>query len=203
MSITALFWDLGGVLLTNGWDVSLRREAALVFGFDFGDFESRHARLVTDLETGRLALDDYLDSTIFYRAREFTKDAVKAYIFEHSQANPDAIPVIEELARSRKYLLATLNNESLELNEYRIQRFELRKHFMVFFSSCYLGVLKPDPLIYRRALQMTQRAPEECGFIDDRAGNLKPARELGIHAIQFRDARQLRQELTALGVDLG
>src|SRR6516162_4173662 len=73
LSITALFWDLGGVLLTNGWDVSLRREAALVFGFDFGDFESRHARLVTDLETGRLALDDYLDSTIFYRAREFTK----------------------------------------------------------------------------------------------------------------------------------
>ncbi|HKD41544.1 MAG TPA: HAD family phosphatase [Myxococcaceae bacterium] len=203
MSITALFWDLGGVLLTNGWDVSLRRQAALVFGFDLGDFESRHARWVADLETGRLALDDYLDNTIFYRAREFTKDALKAFVFEHSQANPDAIALIGELARSRKYLLATLNNESLEFNQYRIDRFELRKYFTVFFSSCYLGVLKPDPLIYRRALQMTQRAPEECAFIDDRLGNLEPARELGIHAIQYRDARQVREELTALGVDLG
>ena len=174
-----------------------------MFGFDLDDFESRHGRMVTDLETGRLALDDYLDNTIFYQAREFTKDALKAFVFEHSQANPDAIALIGELARSRKYLLATLNNESLELNQYRIDRFELRKYFTVFFSSCYLGVLKPDPLIYRRALQMTQRAPEECAFIDDRAGNLKPARELGIHAIQYRDARQLREELTALGVDLG
>ena len=174
-----------------------------MFGFDLDDFESRHGRMVTDLETGRLALDDYLDNTIFYQAREFTKDALKAFVFEHSQVNPDAIALIGELARSRKYLLATLNNESLELNQYRIDRFELRKYFTVFFSSCYLGVLKPDPLIYRRALQMTQRAPEECAFIDDRAGNLKPARELGIHAIQYRDARQLREELTALGVDLG
>jgi len=203
LSITALFWDLGGVLLTNGWDVSLRREAALVFGFDLDDFESRHARMVKDLETGRLALDDYLDNTIFYRARDFTKDALKAFIFEHSQANPDAIAVVGDLARSHKYLLATLNNESLELNQYRIDRFELRKFLTVFFSSCYLGVLKPDPLIYRRALQMTQRAPEECAFIDDRLGNLEPARELGIHAIQYRDARQVREELTALGVDLG
>ncbi|MGA8220615.1 MAG: HAD-IA family hydrolase, partial [Candidatus Acidiferrales bacterium] len=86
--------------------------------------------------------------------------------------------------------------------EYRIAQFHLRDYFESFFSSCYLRVRKPDAEIYRRALEITQCMPEECAMIDDRGLNLECARELGMHVIQFQNVRQLRDDLTRLGVTL-
>src|SRR5262249_29820466 len=101
-----------------------------------------------------------------------------------------------------KFFLATINNEILELNTYRIEHFDLRRYFAVFFSSCFLGLRKPDEAIYRAVLQMTARQPEECLFIDDREVNLECPRELGIRTILFRDANQLRADLKEAGVAL-
>jgi len=199
-TIRAIFWDVGGVLLTNAWDHTQRMAALEHFRLDEEEFHSRHEMVVSSFERGKITLDEYLDRSIFYRNRPFTRDEFRDFIFAQSQPQPDSLRVAEELGQSGRYFLATLNNEILELNVYRIEKFGLRRYFSVFFSSCFLGLRKPDEAIYRAVLQITQRTPEECIFIDDREVNLECPRELGINTILFRDAQQLRIELVSKGV---
>jgi putative hydrolase of the HAD superfamily len=198
--ITTIFSDIGGVLLTNGWDLPSRKDAAERFALDWNEFETSHESVVGDFEIGRVSLDEYLDCTVFQRPRPFTRDEFRSFLFSESQPQPGSLELVAELAGSGKYLLATLNNESRDLNNYRIERFRLRDYFSVFFSSGFLGVKKPDEKIYRIALEMTQRSPDECLFVDDRAENLEPARRLGMAGIQFHNAAQLREELLGRGV---
>lgn len=200
--VTALFFDMGGVLLTNGWDRGSRQAAAKKFGLDWDDFEDRHELLMHGFEAGTVSLDEYLKRVVFYRERKFSKRDFVDFIYSQSQAMPETLSVLQKLAAQKKYLMATLNNESRELNEYRIRQFNLRGYFDVFLSSCYLGVRKPDAAIYKLALSITQRAGEECVFVDDRELNLECAKELRMHTIQFKDAAQLGRELKGFGVDL-
>lgn len=200
--ITTIFSDVGGVLGTNGWDHGERAAAAAQFGFDLVEFESRHEFLAAALDTAQLTLDQYLDRTIFYRDRPFTREAFRQFMIGQSKPYPESLQVIGRVAASGKYLLATLNNESLELNAYRIEAFGLRHIFKFYLSSCYLGVRKPNAAIYQAALQLTQQEPARCVFIDDRALNLECAQHEGMKTIQFRNAAQLEQDLRALGVEL-
>jgi putative hydrolase of the HAD superfamily len=198
--VTALFWDVGGVILSNGWDRAARAEAATKFGLDWEDFQDRHELASPAFETGQITLDTYLQRTVFYRKRAFTRDEFTAFIFDQSEELPDSRAILSGLAQAGKYFLATINNEPLELNLKRIERFNLRREFDVFFSSCFVRIRKPDEGIYRLALDVTQRRPEECLFIDDRALNLECARQLGMRTIHFQNAAQLRQDLESNGV---
>ena len=198
--ITTIFWDNGGVILTNGWDRGSRQKAVEKFGLDWADFEDRHELMLNAFECGRATLDEYLQRTVFYRDRPFKQEQFKQFMFEQSQALPEALEFARWLAKTGPHMQAALNNESSEINDYRIRTFQLRECFRAFFSSCYLGVRKPDREIYSLALKITQRAPAECLLIDDRGLNLECAREMGMHTIQFRDVAQLRGELQKLGV---
>lgn len=200
--VTTLFWDVGGVILTNGWDRATREEAARKFHLGWEDFQDRHDLASPVLEVGQITLDEYLERTVFYCSRAFTQDEFKAFMFAQSRVHPESRAIVDQLARSGNYLLATINNEGLELNLHRIQQFGLRRDFTAFFSSCFLGVRKPDQAIYRLALQITQRAPEECLFVDDRPLNLECARRMGVRTIHYQNARQLREELCRNGVAL-
>ncbi len=198
--ISALFWDVGGVLLTNGWDRHSRESAAQKFRLDWEDFEDRHELVVGRFETGKLSLDRYLDRTIFYRERNFSKDVFKVYMFDQSKPIDGSLDVAARVAQTRRYLMATLNNESRELNLYRIERFELRKQFSLFMSSCFLGVKKPEDEMFRLALDLTQREPEECLFIDDRELNLECAARLRLQTLHFKNASQLEKDLRKLSI---
>ncbi len=198
--VAALFWDVGGVILSNGWDEHARAEAVRRFSLDPIDYEQRHKRAEVELETGGITLETYLDRTIFFRERPFTREEFKDFMFAQSSEKKDTRVLLDELTATRRYFLATLNNESLELNTYRIRKFDLTRNFVAFFASCYLRVRKPDPLIFRLALGITQRAPQECVFIDDRAANLEPAKAAGMRTILFQSAGQLRASLEESGV---
>lgn len=198
--ISALFWDNGGVILTNGWDRDARHRAVAKFQLDWTEFEDRHELVLNAFETGELSLDDYLKRTVFYRPRPYAPEDFTRFMFEQSQPFPDSLAFARALALTKKYLMAALNNESVEINEYRIATFKLRDCFDIFLSSCYLRVRKPDPEIYRLSLRITQRAPSECILIDDRELNLECAHELGINTILYKDAGQLRDELARHGV---
>ncbi len=198
--VTALFWDVGGVILSNGWDRAARAAAAKKFGLDWEDFQDRHELVSPAFETGRITLDTYLQRTVFYRKRTFTPADFIDFIFSQSTEQPESRAVLSAVAATGKYLLATINNEPLELNERRIKQFKLRNEFQAFFSSCYLGLRKPEEKIYRVALEVTQRSPDECVFIDDRELNLECARQLHMRTIHFQNAAQLRQDLAANGV---
>lgn len=186
--------------MTNGWDRDARQRAVDKFQLDWTEFEDRHELMLNAFETGELSLDDYLKRTVFYRPRPYRSDDFKTFMFEQSQPFFDSLAFAGALAQTKSCLMAALNNESLEINEYRIGRFELRRYFDVFLSSCYLHVRKPSPEIYRLALKITQRAPDECILIDDRALNLECAHELGIKTILYKNVGQLRDELARLGV---
>jgi putative hydrolase of the HAD superfamily len=199
-AVTTLFFDLGGVCLSNGWDREQRRVITDNFGLNYDTFDRRHRQVVDTLERGQLTLHEYLQWTMFYEARPFTIDEVTGEILELSTPFPETLELVTALRKTNNYLLATINNESRELNEYRIKKFELRSLFTAFFSSCYFGMLKPQPDHYRRALEITQRSVEECLYIDDRPMNVEVARILGMHAIQFISADQLETDLRAAGV---
>ena len=198
--ITTIFCDVGGVLLSNAWDHEERHEVLPRFGLNEADFAARHEKLVVPFETGALSLDDYLDQTVFYTSRAFTREDFKQAMFPLSQPRSDALKLVRALAGSGKYFMATLNNESREFNDYRIQTFRLREIFSLFVSSCYVGLRKPDEPIYRLALELTQKSAGECCFIDDRAPNLEAPAKLGMMVIQAKDADQLRRDLQALGI---
>ena len=198
--IHAIFWDVGGVLLTNAWDHTERADALEHFHLDEDEFHSRHEMVVSSFERGKITLDEYLDRTVFYRSRTFTRDEFRDYMFSLSQPMPEVLAFARALADSGKYFMGTINNESRELNLYRIEKYGLRGIFRLFVSSCFVGLRKPESGIYRLAIETTQINPDECCFIDDRALNLECAAKLGMRVIQMQTLEQLRENLVKLGV---
>lgn len=197
--IALVLFDIGGVLGSNGWDREQRAAAVERFHLDPDDFQYRHEETVGALESGQITLDEYLDVAVFCEPRDFTREDFRAFMFAQSEPWPASIAVASDLARTG-VRLATLNNESAALNEYRIDRFGLCDIFPTFFSSCWLGTRKPTHDMYARVLGMTQSRPERTLFVDDRAQNLRPAAALGMNTIQYQSPEQLRNELRAHGL---
>lgn len=197
----ALFFDVGGVLLTNAWDTAARTRAAEAFGLDNAEFQTRHGMLKTAFEVGRLSLNAYVQKTVFYRSRSISPDDFKAFMFSQSQPLPEALDWVRALGASGRYRLYTLNNESRELHEYRDRTFRLRDTFRAFFTSCYLGAAKPDEEIYLNALGISGCPRDRAVFIDDRAVNVEAAAALGLHTIHYTGLEALRAELIEYGVE--
>jgi putative hydrolase of the HAD superfamily len=200
--ITTVFWDIGGVILTNGWDHDERMEAAQMFGLDWEEFREHHDSSFPAFDCGQITLNQYLDRTLFYRARSFTREEFTAFMFAQSREYKETRAVLSEVARSGRYYVAAINNEPRELNQYRIEAFGLRKEFQAFFSSCYLGTRKPDEAIYRIALEVSQRPAENSLFIDDRTINLENPRRLGMQVVHHQNATQLRNDLKTFGIEV-
>ena len=199
-AIRALFWDVGGVLLTNAWDHNERKVALEHFGLDQEEFHSRHEMVVSSFERGKISLEEYLQRTVFYRKRSFSREEFRDYMYTLSQPKADSLAFARSLAESGNYFMSTINNESRELNLYRIEKFGLRETFRLFVSSCFVGLRKPESGIYKLAIEVTQFDPQECCFIDDRALNLECAEALGMRTIQMQSVAQLRAQLEKLGV---
>ena len=194
MALTHLFFDIGGVLGTNGWDNEQRSRAALHFALG-AEFESRHQELIGDWEIGRLTLDEYLDSAVFFAPRSFTKEEFAAFMFDESEPFVGTIAIVSEIAARTDLTLMTLNNESDELNRHRIAKFGLDGLFAAFLSSCWLGVRKPSRVIFERALAIAGADAANVLFIDDRQQNLVPAAAAGWETHHFVDAAGLRLAL--------
>jgi putative hydrolase of the HAD superfamily len=199
-AIRAIFWDVGGVLLTNAWDRTERTSALEHFQLDQEEFHDRHEMVVSSFERGKITLDEYLDRTVFYRTRPFTREVFRDYMLSLSQPFPEVLEFAQALTNSGKYFMGTINNESRELNYFRIEKYGLRKIFRIFVSSCFVGLRKPERDIYRLALETTQIPAEQCCFIDDRALNLECAAKLGMETIEMQQVEQLHGDLAKLGV---
>ena len=196
-----ILFDIGGVLLTNSWDKNERAAAMEHFHLDPATFDARHAAAYDAWERGALPMKAYFDAAVFCEPRSFSQDDFFAFMISQSKLLPDgALGILGEIAASDKCMLGALNNEARETNEYRLDHFGLRKYFEVALSSCYLGFRKPEPAMYRRALDILGRPPERILFIDDRAENVAGAEAAGIKALKFDGAESLRSELVELGV---
>jgi putative hydrolase of the HAD superfamily len=196
-----ILFDIGGVLLTNGWDHRERAAVVEQFHLDAATLEARHAKAFESWERGEIALNEYLDAVIFYEPRNFSRDEFFEAMCAQSARLPDgALCILEELAASDKCRLGCLNNEALETNEFRLAKFGLRAYLQFAFTSCYMGIRKPDAKIYTRALGILGKTAERTMFIDDRLENVAAAAAVGMKAIRFTGADALRRDLKNLNV---
>src|ERR1700722_13189049 len=202
--VTALFLDVGGVMLTNGWDRKSREAAAKKFNLDLDELNDRHRMTFDTYESGKLSLDEYLQRSVFYTDRPFTPEQFRAFMFEQSIAYPEMIDLIKALKARYGLKIAVVNNEGRELNEYRIKTFYLNEFVDFFISSCFVHFRKPDADIWKIALDIAQVPREGVVYIDDRMMFVQVAEGLGIRALchSSKDVQKTRDTLAAMGLSL-
>lgn len=185
--IKVIFMDIGGVLLTNGWGHESRQEAAKAFDFDYTEMNILHNFIYDVFEIDSISLDEYLNTVLFHSPQDFTKEEFKKFMFEQSTELPEMLAWAKSWKKQTDLPVFALSNENAELNEYRIQTFKLHELFDGFFSSCYAGVRKPDPRIFKMAMKITQVKPHECIYFDDRPMLVHAAEKLGMNSILHQD----------------
>lgn len=202
MTISTLFLDIGGVLLTNGWDRKARRLVGESFGLDYKEMDERHHLTFDTYEEGKLSLDEYLDRIVFYEERPFKRDDFRTSMFAQSRTFPEMIELVSRLKARHGLKVAAVSNEGRELNEYRIRTFGLSRFIDFFISSSFVHYRKPDADIYRIALDIAQVAPEQVVYIDDRPMFVEVAAALGIHGIVHSDYETTRRGLAEFSLTL-
>jgi putative hydrolase of the HAD superfamily len=198
--ITTLFLDIGGVLLTNGWDRTARQLAAERFQLDLADVEERHHLTYDTYEEGKLSLDDYLQRVVFCHERSFSMDEFKTFMLARSQPYPEMLDLIKTIKARRHLKTIAVNNEGREINSYRIIEYKLDRVIDTFVSSCFVHYRKPDLDIYRIALDVSQSLPDQIAYIDDRPMFIETANSLGIQGILHVDLPTTHAKLAALGL---
>ena len=199
-AIKALFLDIGGVLLTNGWDRSMRKRAAETFALDHAEMDERHHLTFDTYEEGKLSLDEYLQRVVFYEQRPFTPDDFKQFMFAQSQPYPEMIELVKSLKAHYNLKIATVSNEGRELTLYRLHHFGLTEFVDFFVSSCFVHYRKPDADIYRIALDIGQIEPDAIVYVDDRPLFVDIANSLGMHGLHHKDYATTKQAMTGWGL---
>lgn len=185
--ITTIFLDIGGVLLSNGWEHHSREKASIQFHLDFREMEILHDFIFNVYEIGKLTLDEYLETVIFNEERNFTKEDFKTFMFAESVAMSDMLEWVKAWKRRCGFRMISINNEGRELNDYRIKKFGLHECFDAFVSSCEVGMRKPDPGIFKLAMGIAQASPDKCIYFDDRLMLVQAAEKLGIRSFHHED----------------
>jgi putative hydrolase of the HAD superfamily len=201
-TITTLFLDIGGVLLTNGWDHNIRTRAADKFGLDYEEMNERHHLTFDTYEEGKLSLDEYLNRVVFYQERPFSREEFKAFMYAQSQPFPEMIELMRGLKAQYGLEVAAVSNEGRELTVYRVEQFQLGTFIDFFVSSCFVHYRKPDEDMYRIALDIAQARPEQVVYIDDRAMFVEVAQGLGINGIIHTGYDETRIALEGWGLRL-
>ncbi len=193
-----LFFDIGGILLTNGWGHESRKEAAVKFGLDYEEVNALHNFVFNVYEIGSITLDEYLDVVIFNHSRDFTREDFKEFIYAQSKELPDMLAWLKEWKRDCGFRVISINNEGKELNDYRVEKFKLHLCFDAFISSCEVKMRKPDPGIFKLAMGIAQVTPEQCVYFDDRVMFVSTAQKLGIRSFQHTTFEDTKKTLELL-----
>jgi putative hydrolase of the HAD superfamily len=200
--ITHLFTDLGGVLLTNGWDRGLRKLVAARFGIDPAEMDERHHLTYDTYEAGKISLSEYLRRVVFWEPREFTEQQVVDFMLEQARSFPEMIELVKTVKEKHRLKVAVVSNEGRELTADRIQRFGLKDFVDFFVVSSYVHFRKPDEDIFRVALDLAQADPGQVAYLDDRHMFVEVAGRMGMRAIWHRDLASTRTALAELGLTL-
>jgi len=198
--ITTLFLDIGDVLLSNGWGHESRQAAAKAFDLDYGEMQSRHKLLMATVEEGKVTLNEYLNKVILYKERPFTPEKFQEFMFSQTTPDKEMIALMRRLKERYHLKIVAINNEARELNDYRINKFQLNQFVDFFISSCFVHLRKPDADIFRLALDIAHVLPENALYIDDTQMFVDIARNLGIRSITHLDYVSTLAELASWGL---
>lgn len=199
--IACLFLDIGGVLLTDGWNGDARKDAARHFKLDLDALEARHHQIWDAHQEGKVTLNDYLSHAVFHEKRAFTRGEFRRFMLAQSRPYPEMIALVAGLKRRHRLKIAVVSNEGRELNAYRIRRFKLDGFVDTFVSSCFVHLLKPDPDMFRLALDVAQAPADKVVYIENTPMFVEVAQGLGIRSILHADPRSTRARLAALGLE--
>ena len=200
-SISTLFVDIGGVLLTNGWGHEYRKLAAEAFSLDPEEMEARHDLLFETYELGKLTIGEYLSRVVFYEERSFTPAQFQRFMFAQSKPYPEMIELIRRLKVRYGLKIVVVSNEARELNAYRIREFKLDGFVDSFVSSCFVHVRKPDADILRLAQDIAQAPARQVVYIENTPMFVQIAEDLGIRSILHTDYRSTCAKLAAFGLE--
>jgi len=198
--ITTLFLDIGGVLLTDGWDHHARKRAATHFKLEWAEMEDRHHLTFDTYEDGKLTLEEYLDRVVFHRKRTFTRAQFRRFMFAQSKPYPEMIELATQLKVLHGLKIAVVSNEAREVNAYRIRKFKLDKFVDAFISSCFVHVRKPDTEIFRQALDIVQAPVRQVVYVENTPMFVDVAEGLGIRSILHTDYRSTCAKLASFGL---
>jgi HAD superfamily hydrolase (TIGR01509 family) len=198
--ITCVFVDIGGVLLTNGWDRLSRKRAAKHFELELPEMEDRHHLTFDTYEEGKLTLEEYLNRVVFYQARPFSRAHFRRFMFAQSKPYPEMIKLVAQLKVTYGLKIAVVSNEARELNAYRIRTFKLNEFVDSFVSSCFVHVRKPDADIFRLALDIVQVPTRQIVYIENTPMFVQIAEGLGIRSILHRDYKSTCAALASFGL---
>ncbi len=200
--IKYLFVDIGGVLLTDGWSQRSRKLAVKEFGLNPEEMEKRHSQAFETYEEGKFTITEYLNRVVFYEKRPFTQVRFRKFIFTQSESYPQMIELIRQLKIKYGLKIIVLSNEARELNAYRIRKFKLNEFVDFFVSSCYVRLRKPDPDIFRLALDTAQAPVKQVVYIENTPMFVKIAEGLGIRSILHTDFQSTCAKLSAFGLKI-
>lgn len=195
-----LYSDIGGVLGNNGWDGQLRRALCNRFGIEQEETERRHHLIFDSYERGYLSFDEYLTKVIFGLPREFTLEHVRDFTFNASTPWFENIEFFRRIRRMNQVGIALISNEGQGIADHRVKKFGLRDICDFMVISHFTGLRKPDPEIWKLALNLAQVKASESIYIDDREMFVDAAAELGFTAVHHTDLLITKQKLAELGI---
>ena len=200
LPITALFLDIGGVLLNDGWDHIARRKVAKHFNLDWAEMDTLHRMAFETHEEGKLTFEEYLSLVVFYRKRTFTRAQFQHFMCQLSTSFPDMIELITQLKARHGLKIVVVSNEARVVNDYRIHKFKLDHFVDSFISSCYVHIRKPDADIFRLALDTAQTPVQQVVYIENTPMFVQIAEGLGIRSILHTDYKSTREKLASFGL---
>jgi putative hydrolase of the HAD superfamily len=195
-----LFIDVGGVLLTNGWDHLARKRAAKHFKLNWAEMDERHRLVFETHEEGKLSFEEYLDWVVFFEKRPFTRNQFRDFMFAQSKPYPKMLGLVSRLKAQHDLKVVIISNESREVNAHRIRTFGLDRLADAFISSCFVGMRKPDVAIFRLALDLAQTVPERAVLIDNTPMFVEIAERLGMQGLHHVDYKSTCAKLASLGL---
>ena len=202
MKIEALIFDLGNVVIPFDWETA---ELRLRIRSGNGKSSPREDMrgLISRFEVGEISQEMFVSmaaAAIGFQGDEQEFIAIFNSIFF---PNPPMERSIQQLAaRFPIYLLS--NTSELHLS-YLKQNFVVLQNFVDGVYSFYAKCAKPDRKIFEIAVKQFAVRPESTIYIDDLTANVRSARDLGFHAIQYvwREHPEFERRLAELGIFKG
>ena len=200
---TTLFLDVGGVLLTNGWDHHARKRAAKHFKLNWAEMQERHELNFEIQEEDKITFQEYLDRVVFWQKRPFTRAEFRQFMFAQSKPFTEMIELVRNLKAKYRLKIIVVSNEAREVNAYRIRQFKLDEFVDTFISSCFVHLRKPDADIFRLALDIAQVPVRQIVYIENTPLFVQVAEGFGIRSILHTDYKSTAAKLAAFGLQPG
>jgi putative hydrolase of the HAD superfamily len=188
-----LIFDLSGVFFNDGLTSAVQK-ISQKYNLDPSLIESTlNGEFAKEYRTGLISSADFWQKAKTHLSVDDI-DTMRSIFFESYYPHPDSVALIKTL-RNRNIKIGYLSNSPEDRTLYLDKKFHFIPLFDFGIFSYQAHAWKPDKSIYQKLMQKNNLLPSNIVYIDDRERDLRPAQELGMDTILFKDTTQLQKEL--------